>query len=42
MVESASSSELPIVLIVHTPATQATKDRLIDALKLKEGEKIDM
>ena len=42
MVESASSSELPIVLIVHTPATQDTKDKLIDALRLKEGEKVDM
>ena len=46
MVEQTSDNNcddsLPIVLIVHTPATSASKNRLIDALKLKEGEKLDV
>ena len=40
MVEASGNNNdsLPIVLIVHTPATSDSKDRLHDALKLKQGD----
>ena len=40
MVQASENNDdsLPIVLIVHTPATSGSKDRLQDALKLKQGD----
>lgn len=35
-------SDLPTVLIVSTPATTASKEKLIGALKLKQGDAIDL
>ena len=44
MVEAQLSGddELPTILIVNTPATSETKDRIIDALKLKQGDTVDV
>ena len=44
MVEATSdnSNDLPIVLIVHTPSTSGSKDRMVDALKLKQGDAVDL
>lgn len=39
---SESNDALPIILIVHTPATSASKDRLMDALKLKQGDAFNL
>ena len=44
MVEAQLSGddELPTILIVNTPATSETKDRIINALKLKQGDTVDL
>ena len=42
MVEQASREDLPSVLIVGTQATASSRNRLIDALKLKQKDALDL
>ena len=36
-----SESDFPTILIVTTPATTASREKIIDALKLKQGDTVD-
>ena len=36
-----SESDFPTILIVTTPATAASREKIIDALKLKQGDTVD-
>ena len=42
MVESNIDSDLPTVLIVSTPATSGSKEKLLGAFKLKQGDSVDL
>ena len=42
MVESVAEESLPIVLIVGTEHTTSSRGKLVDALKLKQGEAFDL